>query len=294
MEIASLEAATAFKGKQLPWSETLIIPIGDIQIQENRKLVDLEGLKSVIDYGVKHNAFFIGMGDFVDMESPSSRSALKFSGVYDSVVDAIDAKAQELEDELKKILEPTIGKWLGLVQGHHYHEYQDGTTSDTRFANYLKTKFLGDVGIVHLPFKPKNSHHQIPTIDIFVTHGSGGGAAPTSALNKLVNFSKGFIADIYLTGHHHKLSALSLARIKAVFPKGVYGVEGWLEEEPYYLASTGSFLKGYLQGSQKDGRAQGAYPEKANMNPLALGAIKIRLRPVVSKGSTKVHISVEV
>lgn len=104
MEIASLEAATAFKGKQLPWSETLIIPIGDIQIQENRKLVDLEGLKSVIDYGVKHNAFFIGMGDFVDMESPSSRSALKFSGVYDSVVDAIDAKAQELEDELKKYL----------------------------------------------------------------------------------------------------------------------------------------------------------------------------------------------
>lgn len=294
MELAGLEAATAFKGTHLPWSETLIIPIGDIQLQQNRKLVDIERLKSVIDYGVKHNAFFIGMGDFIDMESPSNRSALKFSGIYDSVVDAIDAKAQELEDELKKIFKPTIGKWLGLVQGHHYHEYQDGTTTDTRFANYLETKFLGDVGIIHLPFKPKGDKKRMPTIDIYVTHGNGGGASPTSALNKLVQFSKGFIADIYLTGHHHKVSALSLARIKAVFPKYTYGVEGWLEEEPYYLASTGSFLKGYLQGSQRDGRAQGTYPEKANMNPLALGAIKIKLRPIINNGFTKVDISVEV
>ena len=67
MELSSVEHLT---NKPLDWKETLIIPIGDIQLQQNRDVVDLDRLREVIEYGVKHNAWFVGMGDFVDMESP--------------------------------------------------------------------------------------------------------------------------------------------------------------------------------------------------------------------------------
>ena len=56
MELSSVEHLTS---KPLPWKETLIIPIGDIQLQANRDVVDLDRLKAVIEYGVEHNAWYI-------------------------------------------------------------------------------------------------------------------------------------------------------------------------------------------------------------------------------------------
>jgi hypothetical protein len=294
MELSGLEA-TAFKGKKLPWLKTLIIPIGDIQLQQNRELVDVERLKRVIEYGVDHDAYYIGMGDFIDMESPSNRKALQLSGVYDSVIDALDSKAEELEDELKEILKPTIGKWFGLLQGHHYHVHQDGSTSDMRFANYLKTKFLGDSAFINLPFKNPGKNTYSPSVTIFATHGNRGGKLLSTPLNQLEHITKGFIADIYLVGHHHKALAGKGSRIKAIFPNHTQGVEGRIIDNEFILASTGAFLKGYLQGSQKDGRAGGSYAEKGMMNPLSLGAVKIHLTPEQHhNASPSIYKSVEV
>jgi len=293
MELSGLEATT-FKGKQLDFKKTLIIPIGDIQLQQNRDLVDIDRLKETIQFGVEHDAYYIGMGDFIDMESPSNRRILMQSGLYDSVVDAVDSKAEELEDELKEILEPTIGRWLGLLQGHHYHVHQDGSTSDTRFAAYLKTKFLGDSAFINVPFKPRNKKHFVPSVDIFATHGNRGGKLLSTPLNQLEHITKGFLADIYLVGHHHKASTAVGARIKPHFPVQYSGVEGFITEERFHLAATGAFLKGYIVGSEKNGRATGNYPEQAMMNPLALGSVKIWLQPVTNKGYPKIHITVEV
>ena len=113
MELSDIERITK---KSLPFTEQIIMPLGDIQIQQDRNAVDWSLLKQTIQWGIDHDVLWIGMGDYIDMESPSNRRALQNSGVYDSVMDALDAKAEELEEELKELLKPTIGRWLGLLE----------------------------------------------------------------------------------------------------------------------------------------------------------------------------------
>ena len=294
MELSSVEHLTS---KPLPWKEVLIIPIGDIQLQQQRDVVDLERLKEVIAYGVKNDAWYIGMGDFIDMESPSNRKKLRESGFYDSVVDAIDAKAEELEEELQKILKPTVGKWLGLLEGHHYHVHQDGTTTDQRMANFLKAPFLGTCAYINLTFKPNNKSHARPKVLIWAHHGRSGGKLLSSPLNQLEHVVRGFDADIYLLGHHHKAVAGKLARMYAQFNTTV----GYLKNKEMIIACTGSFLKGFVDGVKRDGRPHGLYPETAMMNPLALGVVKLRIKPTYKKllgqergGVSTIEMNVEI
>ena len=294
MELSSVEHLT---NKPLPWKEVLIIPIGDIQLQQQRDVVDLERLKEVIAYGVKNDAWYIGMGDFIDMESPSNRKKLRESGFYDSVVDAIDAKAEELEEEIQKILKPTVGRWLGLLEGHHYHIHQDGTTSDQRFASFLKAPFLGTCAYINLTFKPNNKSHGRPKVLIWAHHGRSGGKLLSSPLNQLEHVVRGFDADIYLIGHHHKAVAGKLARMYAQFNTTV----GYLKNKEMIIACTGSFLKGFVEGVKRDGRPGGLYPEAAMMNPLALGVVKLRIRPTYKKllgqergGVSTIEMNVEI
>ena len=294
MELSSVEHLT---NKPLPWKEVLIIPIGDIQLQQQRDVVDLERLKEVIAYGVKNDAWYIGMGDFIDMESPSNRKKLRESGFYDSVVDAIDAKAEELEEELQKILKPTVGRWLGLLEGHHYHVHQDGTTTDQRMASFLKAPFLGTCAYINLTFKPNNKSHGRPKVLIWAHHGRSGGKLLSSPLNQLEHVVRGFDADIYLLGHHHKAVAGKLARMYAQFNTTV----GYLKNKEMIIACTGSFLKGFVEGVKRDGRPGGLYPEAAMMNPLALGVVKLRIRPTYKKllgqergGVSTIEMNVEI
>ena len=294
MELSSVEHLTS---KPLPWKEVLIIPIGDIQLQQQRDVVDLERLKEVIAYGVKNDAWYIGMGDFIDMESPSNRKKLRESGFYDSVVDAIDAKAEELEEELQKILKPTVGRFLGLLEGHHFHIHQDGTTTDQRMASFLKAPFLGTCAYINLTFKPNNKSHARPKVLIWAHHGRSGGKLLSSPLNQLEHVVRGFDADIYLIGHHHKAVAGKLARMYAQFNTTV----GYLKNKEMIIACTGSFLKGFVEGVKRDGRPGGLYPEAAMMNPLALGVVKLRIRPTYKKllgqergGVSTIEMNVEI
>ena len=59
----------------LPWDETLIMPIGDVQF--GSAACDFDKFRRHMDWGMKHGAYFIGMGDYVDFGSPSNRGALK-------------------------------------------------------------------------------------------------------------------------------------------------------------------------------------------------------------------------
>ena len=294
MELSSVEHLT---NKPLPWKETLIIPIGDIQLQQQRDVVDLDRLKEVVAYGVKNNAWYIGMGDFIDMESPSNRRKLRESGFYDSVVDALDAKAEELEEEIQKILKPTVGRWLGLLEGHHYHVHQDGTTTDQHMANFLKAPFLGTCAYINLTFKPNNASAAKSKVLIWAHHGRSGGKLLSSPLNQLEHVVKGFDADIYLLGHHHKAVAGKVARMYAQFNTKV----GYLKNKEMIIACTGSFLKGFMEGAKRDGRPGGLYPEAAMMNPLALGVIKLWIRQTYKKllgqergGINTIEMNVEV
>lgn len=298
MELVSIEGLNK---RSLPWEDTLLIPIGDIQAQSNHEAVDWKRLKETVQFGLDHNALYIGMADMIDLESPSNRRALQNSGVYDSVVDALDAKAEELEEEVLDVLKPTRGRWLGLLEGHHFHIHQDGTTTDQRLARALDAPFLGTSAYVNLTFEPPSegrTHHWKPKVNIWAHHGRGGGKMLSGPINQLEHVIKGWDADLYLVGHHHRSAAARHSRVYPVFGPKV----GVLDHRDSYLVACGSYLKGFVEGHKKNGRAGGLYPEAAMMNPLSLGGVKIWMRPKFKLregakargGSPYIDISVEV
>lgn len=279
--------------------ELLIIPIGDVQYLKGNEACDFERFKRVIQYGVENNAYYIGMGDYVDGFSPSNRgrllAALADGSLYDAGQDSLDLLGEMNLAELEKVLEPTKGRWLGLLEGHHFWQFADGTTSDMRLAQFLKAPFLGTSAMVQVKIPVSNTikggrvTHNAEFV-IWCHHGRAGGKLLSAPVNQLEHVIKAFDADVYLVGHHHKVSAAKTARI---VPK--FGEKGsnWLEHKDLYLACTGSFLKGYMAGNTKGGKPRGSYVEAGMMNPVALGVVMIRAKARILHGIPKLELSIQ-
>lgn len=282
MEVIQAKIATT-KSLYLPLDEAILMPIGDIHYGGggDNDPCDVDRLKRRLDWGMNRGAYFLGMGDYIDVASPSNRNALVKAGFYDSMQQLIEDAGSRLLDRLLDVLKGTEGRWLGLLEGHHYFDFEDGTTSDVRLCQALKAPFLGDCAFVQLVFRyPESktaSHHdrQRAHATIWCHHGMGGGRLAGAPLNVLEHIIKVFDADIYLMGHQHKKVAAPLDRIYI----------NWHERSPVLhhrriiLACTGGFLKGYMQGSKNRGRAQGTYVEQRMLSPTALGGLTIYIRP---------------
>ena len=262
-----------------------VMPIGDAQV--GVEAPDLKRLKNHMYWGfhVKH-AMFLGMGDYVDMASPSNRRTLKAAGLYDTVTDALQAKATEDINTFLSMTGYTKGAWLGMLQGHHYMEMADGTTTDMHLAEALRTQFLGDSALVRIVFdKSKEADGLRVKADIWCHHGRGGGASVAAPINYLEKIARGFDADIYLMGHQHK-------KIAAPIDEIYYSRSGRMLHHTKLLACTGSFLKGYLANSTSEGRAGGTYVEKGMMTPVSLGGIVIELGIVKEEYGDRLDINV--
>ncbi len=53
-----------------------MIPLGDIQLQQDRNATDVRRLKETIQWGVDHDAWWVGMGDMIDMAFFTLNAAL--------------------------------------------------------------------------------------------------------------------------------------------------------------------------------------------------------------------------
>ena len=271
--------------KVMPNETVTLMPIGDAQV--GVEAADLKRLKSHMEWGfhTKH-ALFLGMGDYVDMASPSNRRTLKAAGLYDTVTEALQAKAQE---DIKTFLQHTLyskGAWLGLLQGHHYMDMADGTTSDMKIAEALRAPFLGDAAIVRIIFDKHKDVDGLPLkADIWCHHGRGGGVGAAAPISLLEKTARGFDADIYLMGHQHKKVATPIDEL-------FYSRDGRMLHRTKLLACTGSFLTGYLDNSMSEGRAGGTYVEKGMMTPVSLGGIVIELGVVKEEYGDRLDINV--
>ena len=297
MEIISAEPKVV-KSYWLPMQEARIMPLGDIQYGAGfgAEGSDVPRLKRYLSWGAEHDVRFVGMGDYVDVASPSNRRAMsELRGrLYDSVRRAIDEKVGQQVDELKDILRPSVGKWFGLLRGHHYWEFEDGTTTDSRLAEYLKCPLLGDCAVLILTFR-RRSGGGIKRLQakIWLHHGPSSGAAQleTAPLTRLEHVTKKFFANVYLVGHYHKKGVTVMPWIDFAENRGAVRMVGTNR----YLVSTGAFLRGYQHGSKgPDGRPAGGYAEKAMLGPTALGAPLVMLRPVFTHDHTGDRIDVNV
>lgn len=256
-----------------------LFPLGDIQL--GTPASDVDRLREWIRYTQSFpNPRYVGLGDYIDLGSPSNRTnliaQLKKGTLYDSVSDALDLAAEEYYGELRSVLEPTKGQWDALVSGHHYWEYPDGTTTDTRLADYLGCEHIDGAAYVVYKFAARRGVQ--PVCRLWMAHGNTGGKSIGLPLSQLEHVSTGFDADLYLIGHHHKLIATKLDKL-------AYTEEG-LQYKEVLLASTGSWMKGYLEGGKK------TYVEAGLMKPAALGAPHITVEPIYKKHYKQLNLGI--
>lgn len=268
MELKSYSIAPEIK-------ELTLMPVGDIQYTGTRgDTADMDRLVRHIQWGVEKGAWFLGMGDYIDFASPSNRQRLRSAALYDTAEDVIEETAKRMVDELyDKALKGSEGRWLGLLEGHHYTQLRDGTTTDQYLCNLLRTQFLGTCSYIRLVFEGGKTRRG--NVTIWCHHGTGSGriGAP---LNKLEVLPTYWDADIYLMGHQSKKVAAPLDRIEPVWNgRG----EPHLVHRTIVIAGTGGFSKAYLHNSTQGSTPRGGYVEKAMLSPVALGGVVVTIKP---------------
>lgn len=285
MEIVTVKPKLV-KSQTLPgMREVRIAPIADIQY--GAAGCDVKRLERHIKWALDQGCHFVGVGDYTDVMSPSNRR--KWLSInrefYDSFTEAIEDKMDSQVKELQKILAPTRGRWLGLVRGHHYFPFADGTETDTRLADYLGCEFLGDSGVIMIEMG-------LATARLMLWHGSGSGQTAGAMLNKIEHGAKRWNVHVAVMAHQHQKP--TKPDVMMDFGRDLRGNPILVHQNRYYVGA-GSFLRGYQQGTKNAvGLPEGSYVEKAMLPPVALGAPIIYLRPRKRDGVWAVDINVSV
>jgi hypothetical protein len=257
----------------------VVAPLGDIQWSGATGPTAQEHVKRHIDACLKLDAWFLGMGDYIDFLSPSNRLRLASAALYDTADAVIEEKAHELTQEVyDTLLKPTKGRWLGLLEGHHFYEGQ-GSTSDMWLADMLDAECIGTSAYIHLlPAK----------VTLWAHHGMGGGQLPAAPLNKLYHVAAGLEgADVYLMGHTTKMSVARLSRPRPDWTSTTPD----LTHSDIFLVNTGGFSKSNIVGHTRGRIRRGDYAEKGMMTPSPLCAPLVRIDGAASNGE---RIRVEV
>lgn len=268
---AKVEALPQLDMRELKTPGIRLLPVGDIHYGTQDTAEDK--LQEYINWGLRHDAYFLGMGDYFDFSSPSNRAVLSDARVHDSTRRAIDERAEELRDKLvSRVLAPTRGRWVGLLRGHHWWLGEDNVHSDQALANDLGAPYLGTCAIVGLRFKEG-------ICNVWCHHGWGGGVTLGAPLLQLQRATAAFDAHIYLVAHQHKLVTGKPARVHVNW-RG----KQKLRNISLTLACTGSFMRSYTEGRTHGGRPQGSYVEERGLMPAALGGIVLDIAPYKYEG----------
>src|SRR6266850_1574496 len=164
--------------------KAVIAPLGDLQFSGEKGPTAHDHVKRHIDRAMKLGAWFCGLGDYIDFLSPSNRQRLTAAALYDTSAGVIEDKARTLVEELfETLLKPTKGRWLGMLEGHHFYE-SNGETSDQWLAEMLKAPFLGTSAYIKV--EPSE-------VVLWLHHGAGNSVLPTGPLNKLYHMAHGLV-----------------------------------------------------------------------------------------------------
>lgn len=261
------------------YKEVVIAPLGDVQWSGDVGPTAQDHLRRHIDRALELNAWFIGMGDYTDFMSPSNRASLAATRLYDTSRKVIEQASCGLVDEVyERFLKPTTGRWIGLLEGHHFYEV-GGEHSDSILAQKLKTRLLGTSCYVHI--EPCD-------VTLLATHGLGGGILPGTGLNKLYHWAAGLEgADVYLMGHNTKLASVRLSR-----PQPVWKPKPDLVHRDIHLVNTGGFSKSNIVGHRAGNAPRGDYAEQGMMTPSPLSAPLVRIDTRAQRLEDRIRVEV--
>jgi hypothetical protein len=248
-----------------------IIPFGDIH--RSSSMCHEKKWLEFLEWGRgKKRCFFLGMGDYDDLASTSERDILLDRKLHDSTRITLEDLYIKHTERLARELSFTKGKLLGLIEGNHFGEFANGTTTTQLLCTRLEAQYLGCSAFIRVFLKYQTGNGKRMDkgtfVDIWAHHGMGAARLVGGSLNRVQQMEEAASADIYLMGHDHKKSIGTKTRLKLKYsPHGIR-----LSHQKVLLARTGSFLKGYVPG-------KASYVADAAMSPTDLGVIKIELTP---------------
>jgi hypothetical protein len=239
-----------------------IIPIGDMHI--GNAGFDRKRLKDLVAWiKDRPNIYWIGMGDYIDAINIDDKR-FDVKSVDSLYLSKLDNIVIYQINEATAMLKPIAGKCMGLIEGNHEKAVKMKYHIDpvAALAYNLNTKILGDCAAIRVRFAGNNRSR---IFTIFAVHGNTGGRHGGGKINRLEDMLGFFDADIYLMAHAH---------IKALESRSQMGLDrlGNLIKKKKILAVTGSFLKGYAEGSR-------SYVEANNLPPTDIGVVKIMIDP---------------
>jgi hypothetical protein len=256
-----------------------LIPFGDVH--RSSPMCDEARWLETLEWGKKKpRCYWLGMGDYDDLGSSSERLLLTNKALHDSTVLTLEDLYLKHTKRFAKEIEFMRGKLVGVMEGNHYGEFQNATTTTQKLAELMGCKYLGVSSFIRLRFlNPKHNSHS--TIDLWTHHGRGAARLVGGSLNSVENMMQGAEADVYLMGHDHRKTIGMKSRLRlSTTPTGIK-----LSHRKVILGRTGSFLKAYEEGRP-------SYVVDAAMHPTELGVIKLEMTPRRdrSNGGDNVHI----
>ena len=247
----------------------LLMPVGDIHFGSKgwpkTKFVDH------LKWGMERGAWFLGVGEYLDFASFSQRKQM--APLRDHVKDQISHMLNEQTWKFYDLISFTKGRWIGLLEGDHFWEYEDGTTCDQMLCRLLGAKFLGTSSYIRLtPNDSPKGHHEADTI-VYVHHGIGSARLAGSHLHRVEDMLKWIDADIYLMGHTHAKVSAPLDR-QYITPDEIH------YHRTKIIARTGGFMRGYysqkpMELTKPAAHSRGSYIEQRAYTPSAMGGLCI-------------------
>lgn len=214
------------------------------------------------------DTLFLGMGDYTDSFSTSERRIVYHRDLHESTLKREEGAQKARIHQLARKLDWMRGKCIGLLGGNHYMEFQDGTTGDQLLAQLLGCKYLGVCAAIRISFRGKG-RQTTSCVDIFAHHGRGAGQTAGGRMNSVEKLAGVADADIYLMGDNHARGALPIGD-KLRLHTNANGVS--LRSRTSWIARTGSFLRGYVDG-------ESTYVVDGAMKPASLGWVEFYLTP---------------
>lgn len=212
------------------------------------------------------NAYFIGMGDYIDSMSTSEREAMARASMHEATATDLENMASSKISLLAKELAFMRGRLVGLLNGNHFFSFPSGINSDQKLCEKLGCKYLGVSSFIRLTIVV---YKQSMAFDLWVHHGAGGARLLGGSINRVDQMREFAEADAFCMGHDHKRGVFP-ANPKLHLEPTKVGL--LLKEKQQWLLRTGSFLKAYEDGVV-------SYNADAARGPCSLGHVELEFTP---------------
>jgi len=233
--------------------EAFIVPLGDLHIGDKGFTKKSRAkLQEKIDFVKSHkNAYVIGMGDWINCATRSSKSS-----PFEQ-----DMNLEEQIANATAIFEPIKDKIIGLMNGNHENRFVDftGYSPTISMCDRLGVKYLGDSAVIQVGVgvHKLGAKREEPALTyvIYAHHTTGGGSTLGGKINRTEKLSNIVVnTDMVFGGHSHNIGV----NLEDYFIVDTNSKT--ISQETRYIIDCGGYLE--YRG----------YVERGQMQPLPIGS----------------------